>query len=102
MWTFLLAGLAMSGIGGLFIWKQELRLPFFRAINPALKPALTAKLSAGLIGAGTCLLLVFLFAVLPYPHSRPYWIVVLSLILSPLGTLGFAAIILVTFFKRGN
>lgn len=100
LWILLSSGLAASILGLIFLRKPETRSGFFRAINPSVKPALSGKLSAGLLAVGIALLIVFLFEVIPYPHARPFWIVALSLILSPLAMLGLAAIFLVTVFKR--
>lgn len=99
-WIILLSGLAASAAGILFLWKTAIRASFFRAINPTLKPPLTGKLSRGLLVVGGAFLLVFLGEVAPFHHSRPYWIVALSLVLSPLATLGFASIFLISVFKR--
>lgn len=97
-----MSGLVMASIAVVFLWKSELRLTVFRAINPAMKPALAKKLSVGMLGVGAAYLIIFLFEVIPYPHSKPYWIVVCSLVLSPLASLGFAAIFLTAIFKRKN
>jgi hypothetical protein len=100
LWILLLSGLAATALGAIFLLKPGTRSGFFRAINPAIKPALTAKLSAGFLAVGATLLVVFLFEVIPFPHSRPFWVVVLSLVLSPLAMLGLTAIFLVAVFKR--
>jgi len=100
LWMFLLSGLALAGLGAMFLWKPERRAAFFRPINPSLKPALTRRLAGGLLAVGILLLLAYLFEVIPYAHSKPYWIVVLSLVLTPIATLGFTAIFFTSIFKR--
>jgi len=100
LWTFLLSGLALTGLGGLFLVKPGIRAALFHAINPAMKPPLAGKLSASLLASGILFLVVFLFEVIPYPHAKPYWVVVLSLVLSPLAITGFVAVTLAAVFSK--
>ena len=100
LWILLLSGLAVSGLGGIFLWNHGRRTGFFHAVNPAMADHTAKRLAKGLLAVGTAWLAVFTFEVIPFPHSRPFWMVTLSIILLPLATIAFAGIIALIFFRR--
>jgi len=102
LWILLLTGLVLTAVSIFFLFKQEKRIAFFQSVNPSIKPRLSGRLSIGLLSVGVSFLLVYFFEVIPFPHSRPYWIVALSLVLSPLSLLGLTVIFLVSVFKRSK
>lgn len=85
--TLLAAGLLSAAFGTLFLVKPGA----FEAIASRSAGGERRKLGFSLLAAGVALLTAAAFEVVSYPYSRPFLVVMLSVLLPPLALLGIAA-----------
>jgi len=104
MLMMLLSGLLAAGLGAVMLAKPRLAAALLKPIGSSTphSPTTVQNLAGGLLAVGLAWLFVFIAGVIPYPRARPLFIVVLSFVLAPAATIGFAVILFLAWRPRSR